>query len=65
MPFQAQPISNKVITWDEYYASGCPVCKSGNKLGYPLVQGVTTLVVCSECKVAYEINNKKALAKKD
>ena len=64
MPFQAQPISNDVITWKQYDEEGCPVCNSGERKGTVLVQGAgLALIVCANCGVAYEINDEKALEK--
>ena len=63
MPFQAQPIAKKIISWAEYQENGCPICNDGTKEGYPMVQGPGfTLVVCSKCRVGYEINDEKAAA---
>ena len=66
MPFQAQPISETVITWEQYDKEGCPICESGERKGTILVQGPRlALIACANCGVAYEINDEKALAPKE
>jgi len=61
MPFQAQPIAKKVISWAEYKENGCPICNDGTTSGYPIVRGPGfALLVCSQCGVGYEINDEKA-----
>ena len=61
MSFQAQPIAKKAISWAEYEKNGCPICSDGTKTGYRMVQGPGfALIVCSKCKIGYEINDEKA-----
>lgn len=59
--FHALPISDRVVTWAYYGEHGCPNCATGNQEVWTWVQGPGfALVECTQCKVAYEINDKKA-----
>lgn len=56
MAFGPQPIADTKITYEEYLADGCPVCKTGEKQGYILARTpAETLICCSHCGVAYTV----------
>jgi hypothetical protein len=44
------------ISFSDYEAYGCPVCKTGERQGRTLISGFgTTVFSCSNCGVAYLI----------
>lgn len=54
MSFGPQPISKHVCHQGDYEKYGCPVCKTGEKNGFPLISiSRCVLFSCENCGVAY------------
>ena len=66
MSFGPQPIAKNNISFEDYEKSGCPVCNTGEKIGFALVRTQKEILFrCAHCGVSYRIRASKCPDRKE